>query len=260
MRLFAWLLWLCFLRAAAAQEPAPPKLVNEGKPLRVPVQCGAAQIESLGLDCSEDAPCPIFVELASAGTIGDRLFVSGNLHTASVTLSSVLLASDDGGKTWYEGHERIASAGLEHMQFLDLEHGWIAGQILGAIPKDPFFLVTTNGGKTFVRRDVYVESRPGAIDQFWFDSRTAGSLIVDRLRRGDSAGRYEVLETMTGGDNWSLRQIVMKPTPLKRRAAGGDGWRVRAHAPSKSYRVEKQEGTAWTPVAAFLVSAGECKP
>ncbi|HBY62658.1 MAG TPA: hypothetical protein DEH78_22785 [Solibacterales bacterium] len=251
------LLALCC--ALAAQE-APPKLVNDGKPLRVPAHCGLEQMEQVGLQCPEDEPCPVFLELASAGVIGDRLVLSGNLHTANVTVASLLLASDDAGKSWYEAHPRIPAAGLEHIQFLDLENGWIAGQLLGPIPKDPFFLITGNGGKTFVRRDVFVESRPGAIDQFWFDSRTAGSLIIDRIRRGDSAGRYEVLETMTGGDTWSLRQIVMKPAPLKRRASGSEGWRVRPHAATKSYRVEKQDGAAWTPVASFLVQTGECKP
>lgn len=244
--------------SAAGKTPA---LVNSGKPMKTTVSCGAEQIERLGLTCSLEEPCPVYLELAAADSAGDRLFVSGNLHTSSSTVSSILLASEDGGKTWTEPFERIPSAALDQIQFLDLENGWVAGQVAGALPRDPFFLITTNGGKSWIRRPIFSETRVGTVDHFWFDSRTAGTMTVDRTQAGESGARHELYESMTGGESWMMREVSSKPIALKRgRAPGSALWRVRADASSKSYLLEKQGSNQWIPVAAFLIAAGECKP
>jgi len=241
-------------------QPAPgPVLENTGKPMRVVPGCKADDLATLGLSCSQDEPCSVFLELADVELVGSRLFVSGNLHTASVTLESILLASDDLGKTWAEPFARIPSASLENIEFIDFEAGWISGQIVQALPKDPFFLLTTDGGKNCHRSSLSGESRVGSIEHFHFESRSAGTLEVDKIQAGENGMRYELYETMTGGESWMLRQVNAKPIPWKFSKLPVKAWRVRADAGSKTYRLEHQQGERWQTAASFLVSVGDCK-
>jgi hypothetical protein len=79
--------------------PAPPQpavLEYNGKPLVLPFQCTEEDVQSAGLACSEDDPCPIYLELAAIAGTGSRLIIGGNIHAAAVTLFSALLASEDG--------------------------------------------------------------------------------------------------------------------------------------------------------------------
>src|SRR5580692_2363441 len=75
--------------------------------------CPPEELEAFGLACSAEDPCPVFLELSSVEAVGAKLFVAGNLHTPSTTLYSVLLASEDGGKTWTEPVARMRAAALE---------------------------------------------------------------------------------------------------------------------------------------------------
>ena len=236
-------------------EPQGPKpLEYTGKPIRVPFTCTEEDIQGFGLSCSIDDPCPVYLELAAFEPVGVKLFLSGNLHTSSTTLASILLASEDGGKTWIEPFERVRSAGLDHIQFFDFEVGWISGQTLLALPRDPFFLVTSDGGKTWRQRPVFGETRAASIDDFWFESRTAGSMLIN------SGDRRELYESMTGGDSWMLRQVGQKVPALKRTRPPNADWRLRADGTIKAYRVEKRQGERWQTVASFLINAAECKP
>ncbi len=247
----------CLLLAAALEAQ---KLENMGAPMRVPFQCSAEEIVAFGLTCPSGHPCPVYLELAAVGSSSNRIFLTGNLHAESVTLFSILLASEDQGKTWYEPQERIRGAGLEQIQFFDLENGWIGGEQLGAVPRDPFLLVTQDGGKLWRAAPVYEESRAGAIDWFQFDSKTHGRLWVDRTMAGDPERRYEMLESRTGGESWILRAMSGRPIPGQpSEAPPAAGLRLRTDEASQSYRVEKQAGERWQTVASFLVRVGECR-
>ena len=106
--------------------------------------------EALGLACSEDDPCPVFLELSSADGFGSSVFVTGNLHTANTTLFAVLLASGDGGKTWTEPVKRHPlPPQLDQIQFADSRTAGSAGVKLNPLPRDPFLLATVNGGETW---------------------------------------------------------------------------------------------------------------
>ena len=102
------------LLAATALLPAQ-QLVNSGKPMRISAECKQDDLQSLGLSCSEDEPCPAYLELNAVEAVGSRIFLAGNIHTATVTLSSILLASADDGKTWMEPYERVRFAALEQI-------------------------------------------------------------------------------------------------------------------------------------------------
>ncbi len=246
--------------AAFAQTPVPTPLVYAGKPLQVDAACTDDDMQTFGLACTAEEPCPVYLELSSLDTGANRLLVAGNFHTETATLSTILLASEDGGITWTEAHPRIKGANLDHAQFIDLQNGWISGQVIAALPRDPFFLLTIDGGKSWRQRVVFSESGPGSIDQFSFDSPTTGAVVVDRAA-GAEGGRYAYLETQTGGDSWSIRSVTREKTTLKNRPAINPAWRLQAHAQTKSYRVERKEASGkWTPVASFLVNAGQCKP
>lgn len=245
---------------ACAQAPPKPVLENAGQPLRLVMQCSEDDMQTFGMTCTPEEPCPIYLELVSIETVGDRIFLTGNFHTSVVTLASVLLASMDAGKTWQEPQSRIRSAGLEAIQFIDFERGWVSGQLLQTMPRDPFFLITSDGGKSWRQRSVFSESRVGTVEQFVFDSRDSGSMIVDRTQTGDTGGRWELFDTRTGGESWSLRQVSSKPLKLPRTRAVNTDWRLRTDAKTSAWVLEKREGAKWLSVAAFLVAAGECRP
>ena len=226
--------------------------------VRVEYGCPAEDIESFGLACSADDPCAVFLELSSVEALGSRLFLAGNLHTASTTLYGILLMSDDGGKTWTEPHRRIRSAALEQIQFIDFEYGWVSGQLVEALPKDAFMLLSSDGGKTWRHRPLFEETRIGSIAQFWFDSRTTGELVFDRSQ--GSTTRHELYESMTGGESWSVKEVSNTPIRLKKARSKDDNtWRVRADSASKTYRIEHRGSEKWETVAAFLIRVADCK-
>ncbi|HYI96968.1 MAG TPA: hypothetical protein VEX68_25720 [Bryobacteraceae bacterium] len=229
-------------------------------PIRTPVTCTLATVQKLDLSCSLEDPCPLYLELSDAETVGTRIVIAGNIHTPSQTLESLLLVSDDGGKTWVDGHTRLLGGSLTDIQFIDFEVGWVSGHLLQPDARDPFFLITSDGGKTWRRRAVYSERKTGAIEQFRFDSRTSGKMTIDRGQPGENGLRYELWESLTGGDSWSIRQVDARPIPFPGAQPATKPLRIRADAPTKTYRLEKQEDAQWRAVASFLVALGECKP
>ncbi len=253
----AGLIWLLAAQAPVAEAPRKGLLENTGKPMRVESACAEDDIRALGLTCSAEHPCPVYLELAQMERSGEKIFLTGNLHTEAVTLASILLATEDGGKTWYEPYERIRSATLDQIQFLDFEAGWAAGQLVQALPRDPFLLLTTDGGKTWRRRPLWEEGKVGAIDHFWFDSRKHGLLWIDRMSRGEG-GRHEFYESMTGGESWMLREAGDTPRPKQGSRTPNPDWRLRADAATRSYRIERR-AEKWQTVASFLIQAGECR-
>ena len=254
---------LAFPAWGQEQPPAnpapPPVLENTGKPMLVPFQCTEDDMRWAGLACSEEDPCDVYLEVALAEPAGQRIFASANIHTDAATLYSVLLGSDDGGRTWREAHERIRGAGLDHIQFLGADTGWISGLSLSPLPQDPFLLVTNDGGKTWRQRLIFSETRVGSIHQFFFGAKDSGSLIIDR-GPGSEGGRWERFESPDGGDTWMIKETSDKPLGLKQQPAAPSDWRVRADAPTKSFHIERRQGTRWASVAAFAVNLGVCKP
>lgn len=225
--------------------------------MHIAFECTEVDMQASGLACPEEEPCPVYLELSNIEAVGNKLFLPGNLHTPTATIYSILLATDDAGKTWSEPHTRIPLAGLDQIQFIDFQNGWISGANLQGAPRDPFLLLTTDGGKTWRQRPIYEDSRLGVIERFWFDSPQQGALLVDARLESNV---HELYETRTGGESWSLRQASADPIRFpKTREPGSAGWRIRADSSTKSYAVEKLEGPRWQKVASFLVHVGSCK-
>ncbi len=244
------------------QETAPSSatvLRYTGAPLSVPAACGQDDLRALRLSCPADRPCPVYLELDAIESAGSGLFIAGNLHADDATLFSILLASHDGGSTWSEPYERIRGAGLDQIQFLDFATGWAGGESLSAIPRDPFLLLTRDGGRSWDSHPVFGESRSGTIDAFHFDSKTHGRLWIGRPLAGETESRYETYETQDGGQTWVLCESSGKPFPRSSRSAPAGDYRLRPDRATGAYRVERRAQAGWQTVAVFLVRAGECR-
>jgi hypothetical protein len=235
-------------------------LTNKGEPLRPAYACAEEDLQWAGMSCNEDEPCAIYLEINSIVPNGRKIFLAGNLHSNSATLSSVLLVSDDAGATWKEPAPRVRGAALELTQFYDLQHGWAAGETQYPLARDPFFLITTDGGASWRQRPVGEEGLSGAVLQFWFDSAQHGELIVDGGKTSAS-GRYLSYESQTGGESWTIRSksdTVPKLLRAPPKAENPD-WRIRPSKDGKSVQIEQLENGQWKPLASFLIEIASCR-
>lgn len=222
-------------------------------PVKIEYACPAEDIDAFGLSCAPDDPCAVFLELSALEPVGAKLFAAGDLHTESTTLYAILLASEDGGKTWTEPIPRAPFAAYEQIQFIDLAKGWISGQSIEPLPRDPFLMVTEDGGKTWRKKMLFEDSRYGSVAQFWFDTPESGRLVLDH----DVEGRltHDVYQSNTAGEGWELEQSTTKPVPLKIRR--DPNWRLRADG--KNYYAQRRGAAGWETVAAFPIQIAECK-
>jgi hypothetical protein len=233
-----------------------PSLANTGEPIRVPYICTDDDIQFAGMLCTERAPCAIYLELTAIAANSRKILVSGNLHSNSATINSVLLMSDDAGASWREPAGRIRGAALDQLQFFDPVHAWAAGEMQYPLARDPFFMLTTDGGASWRQRAVADDGAPGSVQAFSFDSVQHGELIVDAGNTAPS-GRYISYESQTGGESWMVRSTVRQVPRLKAPAADPT-WRLRTGHDGKAWEIEKREGGQWAPVAAFLIEVASC--
>jgi hypothetical protein len=253
---------VAFLLLAAftlsAQES--PVLVNTGEPMRVPYACAEDDLQWAGMFCSDDEPCPIYLELNSVVPDGKKILVAGDLHSSSVTIGSILLLSDDSGATWREPAARLRGSALDQLQFYDLQTGWAAGETQYPLPRDPFFLVTTDGGSSWRQRLVGEEGTAGSVQRFWFDSDRHGELIIDGGKASGS-GRYLSYESETGGESWSLLGKSGQLPKLRRAPPSPEDsdWRARPSKDGKAFQIEQHADDQWKPMASFLIEVANCR-
>jgi hypothetical protein len=243
-------------------EEKPLELVYEGKPLKLPLQCRAEAFLRAGLVCSVQSPCDLLLELVEVNNIGDRVLVIGNIHTPSATIASVLLRSEDSGKTWTEAFDRVDAASLEMIQ-IEGDNGWVGGQqTTQDHASNPFLLVTGDAGMNWVRRPIWSgdEARHGAVLEIYFDEPQHGFVIIDRqTTEGDT---YEFYESMNGGLSWSIRQISGEMPTIRRRVVAAEPekvWRLNENKSTAAYEIEKLVDGEWTKMAAFAGDLGACQ-
>jgi photosystem II stability/assembly factor-like uncharacterized protein len=226
-------------------------------PVKVEYACTPQDVDAFGLSCSPDDPCDVFLEMSSIEPVGAKLFAAADLHTESTTLYSVLLASEDGGKTWTEPIKRMRAAALEQIQFVDLAKGFVSGQTIEPLPRDPFLLITQDGGKTWRQKMFFEDSQSGSvfgsIAQFWFDSPVSGELVLDHDVKGKLT--HDVYRTNTGGEGWELEQSTTQAVNLKIRK--DPDWRL--HADGKNYYAQRRGAEGWQTLATFAIQVAECR-
>jgi photosystem II stability/assembly factor-like uncharacterized protein len=222
--------------------------------VHVDYACPAEDVESFGLTCSDERPCPVYFEVSAVDAFGSHVFVAGDIHTATTTLFGVLLSTGDSGKTWEEEIPRLRSATFEQFQVMG-DHGWLAGQRLDPLPKDPFFFITPDGGKNWHQRPLFEDSRFGSIQQFWFESPLAGELIFD-----DSVGKttdQELFSSNTGGETWRLKQKSAKALQLSPKTESA--WSATVPRGSTTYLIQHVANGSKQTFAHFLIHIGDCK-
>ena len=232
---------------AAAQEP-----------VKVPFSCAVEDLAVAGMSCSDEDPCPVYLELSGVAATGKKISLAGNLHGPSATLFSVLLASDDGGANWKEPAARIAGAALDQVQFPDATHGWAAGETQVPLARDPFFLITSDGGASWREKLIAEEGGVGAVQRFWFDTAEHGEVIIDAGRTAEG-GRYSLYESRNGGDSWNVESHAAQMPRLRRAPAIEDvEYRIGTDSRSHAFTLEKREGEKWTRLASFAIQVASC--
>jgi hypothetical protein len=209
------------------------------EPYRVPFACAEEDLQAAGMSCSEDDSCPIYLEINSIAPDGRKLYLAGNLHGTSATLASILLVSEDSGAGWKEPSPRVRGSALEQLEFYTLQDGWAAGEAQYPLARDPFFLITNDGGSSWRQVAVGEDGTAGAIQRFWFDSAQHGELI---------------------GSIWTLRGKSDQLPKLRSAPASMDNpdWRVRPSRDGKSYSVEQRDGTKWTSLSTLAIEVAKC--
>jgi hypothetical protein len=212
--------------------------------------CTESDLQFAGMTCSEAEPCPIYLEVSHVYPLGRKLFVTGNIHSALVTLYSVLLQSDDAGTTWQERVERVRGGEVDRIQFTNFDTGWVSGQRVTPLPGDPFLLLTTDGGKSWRKQEVLPEGTTGSIQKMWFSSPKEGMVVIDRGASGEDQMRYSRYETMTGGTSWMIRESAEKAIGLPAGTAGAEEeiWRAVGDTAGKRFSIERKTDAGWVAV------------
>lgn len=223
--------------------------------MRVPYACPEEDLQFAGMSCSDDQPCPIYLELSAVAETRSRILVAGDLHSRSATLASILLLSDDAGATWKEPAQRMRGAALDQLEWFDATTAWAGGETQYPLARGAFILLSTDGGSSWRRQAIADDDSPGSLLRFGFDSVKHGEAIVD-AGAASAGGRYLSYESETGGENWSLAG-QSDALPKLRRAPPADenpAWHLVASKDGKAFQVEQNQAT----VASFLIDAARC--
>jgi hypothetical protein len=127
------------------------------------------------------------------------------------------------------------------------------------LPRDPFFLVSSDGGQSWRTRPVSEDGGPGSIQRFWFDSPEHGELVID-AGASSPGGRYLSYESQTGGESWMIRGTFSEAPRIRRAPPSNDNpdFRIRPIG-GKVYRIEKRTGDSkWDSLASFLIEVASC--
>ena len=220
------------------------------EPFRPTYTCTEADLQFAGMTCSEAEPCPVYLEVSHVYPLGRKLFLTGNIHSALVTLYSVLLQSDDAGASWRESSERVRGGELDSIQFINFDTGWVSGQRVTPLPGDPFLLLTTDGGKSWRKQEVLPEGSTGSIQKMWFQSPKEGMVVVDRGASDGEQMRYSRYETMTGGTSWMIRESAEKAIDIPKGMGGAEEeiWRAVGDTAGKRFSIQRKTDAGWVAV------------
>lgn len=234
--------------------------LHAAEPFRPAYACTDEDLQWAGMTCSESEPCPIYLDVSHVYPLGRKLFATGNIHSNETTLYSIFLVSDDAGATWREPVPRVRGGELDRVQFVNFDTGWVSGQRVFPLPGDPFLLLTSDGGKSWRRKEVLPEGSTGFIQKMYFDSPKTGMLVVDRGASDGEQMRYSRYETMTGGESWMIRETAEKPIEAGPAASSieEESWRARGDAAQKLLYIEKQSASGWTPISTIALELARC--
>ena len=125
-------------------------------------------------------------------------------ETQEPSLTSVILHTEDGGRRWQEQPCKLPEGDQQRLQtihFIDSQHGWAGGYILGD-PTTRVLLRTSDGGKHWSVDEV--ECTPRSLH---FLNERDGWMVATA---GD--GTVELLFTQDGGQRWELQKRASSPS------------------------------------------------
>lgn len=121
-----------------------------------------------------------------------------------------LYRTDDAGISWTEtgivgdGHEEYF---LTNLCFVDSLHGWAVGAVFGNNPRSAPYagavLRTTDGGKTWLRQQVYLPAN-GSSNPIRWDLK---DILFVSEKLGWAVGDRVIYWTIDGGDTWEIASI-----------------------------------------------------
>jgi hypothetical protein len=233
-------------------------LLNTGAPMEVRFACADEDLAAVGMYCADDDRCPVYLELSGVSAAGKKLLLAGNLHSSSATLYSILLMSGDGGAAWKEPIGRTRGAALDQVQMLDSMHGWAAGETQYPLARDPFVVMTTDGGDSWRQKTIIDEGDAGSVQTLWFDSISHGELVID-AGRASPGSRYMLYDSGNGGESWkTVSKTAQIPRVRRPLTAESSDYRISTDSNSRANVVERRVGEKWTRVASFLVQIASC--
>ena len=229
-------------------------MLSAQTPIQIKYECTPEDIDAFGLNCTDEEPCQILLELASAEVMGGRMMVAGNLHTRTSTLFSLLLASDDSGVTWTEPSPRLRNSSLEQIQFFDGLNGWVSGESVDPLPRNAFMLLSNDGGHTWRQRPLFEDTKYGTIAQFQFSTPASGELVLD-ASQGKTV-RQELYQTQTAGESWELKE--KSGARLRVNGTHVSALHLTADAKAGTYKLERGTGKNADAVASFAIHVADC--
>jgi len=123
--------------------------------------------------------------------------------------NGTFLRTTDGGKTWIDGKVK----GFEPLDFRDVEAFDKNTAILMGTDAPAFFFKTTDGGKSWKRK--YMNRDPKVFfDGMTFRDKKNGIAVSDPID-----GKFFIVVTKDGGDNWEQYPKLFLPSPQDGEAA-----------------------------------------
>ena len=123
--------------------------------------------------------------------------------------NGTFLRTTDGGNTWYDGKVK----GFETLDFRDVEAFDKNTAILMSTDAHAFFFKTTDGGKSWKRK--YMNRDPKVFfDGMSFWDEKNGIAVSDPIE-----GKFFIVVTKDGGDNWEQYPSIYIPSPQNGEAA-----------------------------------------
>jgi hypothetical protein len=193
---------------------------------------------------------PAELQLKTAGQVGGRIFAGGSFHSKDRVISSVLLATDDGGRSWIEAAPRYRETELGAAQVSDLRVWIAAHRQTGDGPLDPFFLFTFDSGLHWRRIPLRPYSEAGRITSFHFREDGNGFALVREPGPVRSVAKRFV--TADGANSWVLTEAEEPSIP------GTQPNRIRIQESADEFRIQVRDEKTWTTVSRISWSAGVC--
>jgi photosystem II stability/assembly factor-like uncharacterized protein len=124
--------------------------------------------------------------------------VGGKEDSATGRTDELILATNDGGKTWEQQYSALSDAPLTGVTFVDESKGWVIGK--------EKILHSEDGGNDWIEQR---PTNPEWIDDFFglaFISSSEGWIVGGR-------GSAEVLHTTDSGRTWKSQVLPIKKSP-----------------------------------------------